>query len=265
MVFGVIQRTVRAALLGGAPVPVGAAPGLALSPLATTPLLWQHGVKVEAASVPASSPDVTAANGESAVATAATPAQTLPVLRVIGQMGSVYVIAESAEGMYLIDQHAAHERVLYEQYCRRRREGTPEVQGLLEPLSLEVSPRQRALLGEQAEALREHGFDIEPFGDGAFVLRSAPQSLGAAGDVREAVRRFLDAMLEEGEGDQRDRVAMSLACHGAIRAGKTLSMEEMRELVRQLEESEVPNTCPHGRPTMVHLSAEALARGFGRR
>ena len=72
-------------------------------------------------------------------------------------------------------------------------------------------------------------------------------------------------MLEEGEGDHRDRVAMSLACHGAIRAGKTLSLEEMRELVRQLEESEAPNTCPHGRPTMIHLSADLLAREFGRR
>jgi len=72
-------------------------------------------------------------------------------------------------------------------------------------------------------------------------------------------------MLGEGEGDRRDRVAMSLACHGAIRAGKTLSLDEMRELVRQLEESEAPNTCPHGRPTMIHLSAETLARQFGRR
>ena len=72
-------------------------------------------------------------------------------------------------------------------------------------------------------------------------------------------------MLEEGEGDRRDRVAMSPACHGAIHAGKTLSLDEMRELVRQLEESGAPNRCPHGRPTMIHLSAETLARQFGRR
>jgi DNA mismatch repair protein MutL len=91
-----------------------------------------------------------------------------------------------------------------------------------------------------------------------------PRAL-AGGDVRQAVHEFLDRMLEEGEGDRRDRVAMSLACHGAIRAGKTLSIEEMRELVRQLEASETPNTCPHGRPTMIHLSADVLAREFGRR
>ena len=91
------------------------------------------------------------------------------MLRVIGQMGGTYVIAEGPDGMYLIDQHAAHERVLYEQFWRRRQEGSPEVQGLLEPLSLDVSPRQRSVIAEQAEALAEHGFDIEPFGESAYV------------------------------------------------------------------------------------------------
>jgi DNA mismatch repair protein MutL len=95
-------------------------------------------------------------------------------------------------------------------------------------------------------------------------MRALPAAL-AASDPRRAVASFLDTMLEEGEGDRRDRVAMSLACHGAIRAGKTLSQEEMRELVDQLERSEAPNTCPHGRPTMIHMSAALLARQFGRR
>ena len=95
-------------------------------------------------------------------------------------------------------------------------------------------------------------------------MRALPASLAGA-DPRQAVASFLDLMLEEGEGDRRDRVAMSLACQGAIRAGKTLSQEEMRELVTQLEASEAPNTCPHGRPTMIHMSADLLARQFGRR
>ena len=131
-------------------------------------------------------------------------------------------------------------------------------------MSLELTPRQRTLIAEQAESLAGHGFDIEPFGGGACVLRALPRSL-ASGDARQAVLQFVDMMFEEGEGDRRDRVAMSLACHGAVRAGKTLSLDEMRELARQLEESEAPNTCPHGRPTMIHLSAETLAREFGRR
>ena len=111
---------------------------------------------------------------------------------------------------------------------------------------------------------------VGPFGDGAYLWRSVPAAL-AGGDLREGLLRFFDVMAEEGDGptgplgERRDRVAMSLACHGAIRAGKTLTPEEMRELVRSLEESEAPHTCPHGRPTMVHVSAEMLARGFGRR
>jgi DNA mismatch repair protein MutL len=266
-VFGAIQRAVRTVLMESAPVPesAAAAPGLGLAAQASTPLLWEHGVRVAAAAAsPAPGGDLNHRDGVDAAA-APTPATALPVLRVIGQMGSIYVIAEGPEGMYLIDQHAAHERVLYERFWRLRQDGSPEAQGLLEPLSLDVSPRQRAVLGQEADVLREHGFDLEPFGQGAYVLRSVPQSLAGSADLRDGVQRFLDMMLEEGEGDRRDRVAMSLACHGAIRAGKTLSLDEMRELVRQLEESEAPNTCPHGRPTMIHLSAETLAREFGRR
>ena len=264
-VFGAVQRAVRIALLAGAPVPAAsaAAPTLVLSAQPTAPLLWEHGVRVATATAPPAVAGGTGPNG-APQAVPATPSQALPVLRVIGQMGGTYIIAEGPDGMYLIDQHAAHERVLYERFWGRRQERTPEVQGLLEPLSLELSPRQRTLIAEQAEPLAAHGFEIEPFGDGACVLRALPRSL-AAGDVRQAVVEFLDLMFEEGEGDRRDRVAMSLACHAAVRAGKTLSLDEMRELARQLEESETPNTCPHGRPTMIHLSAETLAREFGRR
>jgi DNA mismatch repair protein MutL len=272
-VFGAIQRAVRQTLLAGAPVPVPvgvAAPALseqeaALRPVTgQPPLLWEHGVRVEGAPARIDRGPVAPAVEQEPAAAAPTPATALPVLRVMGQMGGTYIIAEGPDGMYLIDQHAAHERVLYEMFWRSRRDGSSEVQGLLEPLSLELSPRHRGLLAEQAEALTEHGFEIEPFGEAAFVLRTVPRAL-AGGDVRQAVHEFLDRMLEEGEGDRRDRVAMSLACHGAIRAGKTLSIEEMRELVRQLEASETPNTCPHGRPTMIHLRADVLAREFGRR
>jgi DNA mismatch repair protein MutL len=261
-VFGAIQRAVRSVLLASAPVPAASAgaPALALSRQSSAPLLWEHGVRVAASPSPVAS---TVPNGGSG-AVAATPSQTLPVLRVIGQMGATYIIAEGPEGMYLIDQHAAHERVLYERFWRKRLHGAPDVQALLEPVSFELSPRQWTFIAEQEEALAGHGFEIEPFGDGACVLRALPRSL-AEGDVRKAVLEFVDTMFEEGEGDRRDRVAMSLACHGAVRAGKTLTIEEMRELARQLEESETPNTCPHGRPTMIHLSAETLAREFGRR
>ena len=263
-VFGAVQRAVRAALLETAPVAVATAAPSAptapfdLSPQPSSTPLWEHARALERRQVEAGPAEPLAATGVS------TPAETLPALRVIGQFGSTYVIAEGPDGMYLIDQHAAHERVLYERFCRQRLERAPEVQALLEPLALELSPPRRALLAEQEELLREHGFAVEPFGEEAYLLRALPASL-AGSDPRQAVGSFLDLMLEEGEGDRRDRVAMSLACHGAIRAGKTLSQEEMRELVVQLEGSEAPNSCPHGRPTMIHMSAELLARQFGRR
>jgi DNA mismatch repair protein MutL len=270
-VFGAVQKAVRAALVAGSPVPAGvgvAAPSgagyLALGSAAWTPPLWEAGIRREREGERDGGNDGAPVAAELRAEAGATPAVTLPMLRVIGQFGSIYIIAEGPEGMYLIDQHAAHERVLYEQFYARRRAGKPQVQGLLEPLTLDLPPRQRAVLVAEAPVLAEHGFEIEPFGDSAFIVRSVPQGLGGA-SLRDNIGRFLDTLLEEGGGDRGDRVAMSMACHGAIRAGKTLTLEEMRELIRQLEETEAPHTCPHGRPTMVHMSGEMLARGFGRR
>ncbi len=274
--FSAVQRAVRAAIAGSAPVPSGVAAGIRLGRTALdlaapawSPPLWEHARRLEGRATshgPASAPSSGQLDPE-AGATTATPAQALPVLRVIGQLGGTYIIAEGPDGMYLIDQHAAHERVLYERFWQQRQRRQPQVQGLLEPLTIDLSARQRAVLTEQGEALRGHGFDIEPFGDGACLVRSVPEPLAlpGQGDVREAIGRFLDLLLEDEEGDHRDRVAMSLACHGAIRAGKVLSADEMRELARQLEATESPHTCPHGRPTMIHMAAELLARQFGRR
>jgi DNA mismatch repair protein MutL len=256
--FGAVQRAVRGALLESAPVPVAAPGAQGAAPLQlqpTTVPLWEHARSLERREAGVALEETTAA---------ATPAAALPALRVIGQFGGTYVIGEGPDGMYMIDQHAAHERVLYERFVRQRLERRPDAQALLEPVTLELSPPQRALLAEQEELLREHGFQVEPFGEGSYLVRALPAALGTS-DPRQAVASFLDLMQEEGEGDRRDRVAMSLACHGAIRAGKTLSQEEMRELVSLLEASEAPHTCPHGRPTMLHMSADTLARQFGRR
>lgn len=263
-VFTAVQRAVRAALVEAAPVPhvvsAGGRPALVLESQPGTSSLWQSAMR------PAGRAALRAraAVGPEGADAAVTPADALPVLRVIGQFGAIYIVAEGPDGIYLIDQHAAHERVLYEKFWQDRQRRQPEVQGLLEPLALDLSPAQRVAFDQEAGALREHGFEVEPFGDGAYILRAVPRALDG-GDVRRAVMEFFDHLTDEVEGDRRDRVAMSLACHAAVRAGKTLSMEEMRDLVRQLEQTETPHTCPHGRPTMVHMSAEALAREFGRR
>jgi DNA mismatch repair protein MutL len=269
-VYGLLQKRVRSALVTSSPVPtMSGVPGLALSPGVTAPPLWEHALRVErraGAAGLATRPSESREDREEGAPAgpAGTPRQTLPALRVIGQFGNIYVIAEGPDGIFLIDQHAAHERVLYDRFCRERLERRPEAQRLLEAVVVDLTPGQRAAVGGNEQTLLEHGFEIEEFDDGSYAVRSLPAAL-AFGDVRENVRRFLDGLIEEPEGDRRDRVAMSLACHGAIRAGKQLAMEEMRDLVRQLEETDSPHTCPHGRPTMIHMGVDALAREFGRR
>jgi DNA mismatch repair protein MutL len=202
--------------------------------------------------------------GESEPQEAAPLLPHLPLLRAVGQVGATYIVAEGPEGMYLIDQHAAHERILYERLLSKPA-GQTEVQGFLQPVPVELAPHQEQALRAAAEALAEQGFSLEPFGDRTYLLRAAP-SLLAGQDAGRALVELLDTLSrEEGPASPRERVAASLACHAAIRAGQTLSQEELRELVRQLEETQAAGTCPHGRPTMIHLSAEALAKEFKRR
>jgi DNA mismatch repair protein MutL len=180
----------------------------------------------------------------------------------------MYVVAEGPEGMYLIDQHAAHERVLYERFLADARVAKPDVQPLLEPMAVELSAPHRALLGEHAEAFERLGFEIEHFGDAAYVVRAVPSSI-AGDDVARHIVELLDRMgrdeLPDADRDPSHRVAASLACHAAVRAGMAMSVDEQRELLRQLETAESPRTCPHGRPTMVHLTADAIAREFRRK
>jgi DNA mismatch repair protein MutL len=139
------------------------------------------------------------------------------------------------------------------------------VQPLLEPLTVELSARQQALLAAHAEALRDLGFELDHFGDAAHVVRAVPPSM-AGGDVAAAIVELLDR-IERGEAasDPSHRAAASLACHAAVRAGMGMSAEEQRELLRLLETCATPRTCPHGRPTMVHLAADAIAREFRRK
>ena len=188
----------------------------------------------------------------------------LPILRMLGQLANTYIIAEGPEGMYLIDQHTAHERVLFERLQREWSQKRVEVQGLLEPLVVSLTPRQEELWREHQEALAELGFDLEPFGEHTFLLRSVPALIKDS--TPAALTSLLDALDEEGSrGDWRQTMIISLACHSAVRAGQTLTEEEMRQLLQQLEGSTSPRTCPHGRPTMIHLSAAQLEREFGRR
>jgi len=192
-----------------------------------------------------------------------TPAVSLPVLRVLGQLSSSYVIAEGPDGLYLIDQHAAHERILFERIKQQRSHQEVEVQGLLEPVTFEVNPRQDEALKAHYENLAEFGFSIEPFGDRTYLVRTVPVLLHQK-DWVGVVRELLDSLSSGDEGDWVEKIAISIACHSAVRAGQELTDDEMRQLIRQLEQVAVPHTCPHGRPIMIRLSSEQLRREFGR-
>jgi DNA mismatch repair protein MutL len=181
-------------------------------------------------------------------------------------MAGTYILAEGPDGLYLIDQHAAHERILYEQLAAERERLAIRTQVLLEPLIVELTPQQQALLGERLEELRAWGFELEPFGERAYRVRSVPAIL-TRGDVRDRVAALVE---EWSEGLRRgssweEQLLITIACHSAVRAGQSLSPEEMRELVQLLEQTRLPRTCPHGRPTMILLTQQQLEREFGRR
>lgn len=191
--------------------------------------------------------------------------RALPVLRVLGQVQNTYIVAEGPDGVYLIDQHAAHERVVFERVMAEAVASKPLVQSLLEPSLVELDPAQRELVESHGEAVASLGFAMDPFGGGAFLLRGVPGLLGG-GDPATTLLEVLDLMAEGGGFESwEERAAYSIACHAAIRAGKTMAHDEMTELTRQLERCDQPNTCPHGRPTMIHLSTSHLEREFGRR
>jgi len=188
----------------------------------------------------------------------------LPFLRVLGQLANTYIIAEGPDGLYLIDQHAAHERVLFEKILAQQAQGAVEIQALLEPLTVELSARQEELLQAKREMLAQFGFTIEPFGGRTYLVRAVPAMLTGQA-IEEMLKETLDSPENEATPTKgEEKVAISLACHSAVRAGQTIDPEEMRELVKQLERTNSPHTCPHGRPTMVHLSSGRLEKEFGR-
>ena len=193
------------------------------------------------------------------------PHRALPALRVLGQIRTTYIAAEGPDGMYLIDQHAAHERVLFEQIKADPRENRSTTQGLIEPSTVELTPEQIEIVESHSEDVEKLGFEIAGFGGRTFMIRGVPLLLRSE-DPGEALRDVLDLMAEGGGYESwEERAAYSLACHGAIRAGKVLTSQETSELVRKLELCSQPHTCPHGRPTMIHLSAARLEEEFGRR
>ena len=274
-VFGAVQRAVRRTLTLHAPIPevsergasavvpsAGGAVGGTPSPSAfwpSRPFQGAGGVGANAAMIDPNLP-----HPAERPPSAPTPKAALSILRVLGQVGATYIVAEGPDGMYLIDQHAAHERVLYERVQARAARGEADSQSLLEPVVAELDAAQMETIAERADILASLGFVLEPFGGDAMIVRAVPSAL-AESDQSRTLIDVLDLMETGGEvGTWEDRAAASIACHAAVRAGKTLSADEMQELARQLETCAHPHACPHGRPTMIHMSAGQLEREFHR-
>jgi DNA mismatch repair protein MutL len=195
------------------------------------------------------------------------PAGTVPLLRVIGQVGATYLVAEGPDGLYLIDQHAAHERVLFERLTDARSSGALQVQAVMDLDPIQLSRSEAAQLEALAGAMATIGLAVEPFGGDSVRVRSLPALLVDL-DPAEAVHTALGDFEEDEsplEGEVEARLAARVCKRAAIRAGQVLSLAEQEGLVRQLEACRSPRTCPHGRPTMIHISVQALERQFGRR
>ena len=263
-VFSLTQRAVRAALVANSPVPSLAAPSNGFSSFGNFPSSSRaSGVVFPASSGGgAKAPDIAGASGAEALSLLGRPAVPL---RVVGQLKMTYIVAEGPEGMYLVDQHAAHERVVFDRLLKRREEMVPASQPLLSPVSVELTPSHATALQENLEAIATYGFQLEPFGERTYLLRAVPSIL-APDEPGKALIDILDLATLEGLTRQKEDVmAASIACHAAIRAGQSLTEPEMSALLEQLERTPNPHTCPHGRPTMVHFSSYHVEREFGRR
>lgn len=190
---------------------------------------------------------------------------TLPALRVLGQVANTYVIAEGPDGLYIIDQHAAHERVRFDKILEQWAKHKVEVQGLLQPITIELNPKEEEIWRGNEEILLRFGFYVESFGDRNYLLRAMPVLI-ANENIRNVLADLFDTLSHRDDSmPWEEKIAQSLSCHGAIRAGQQLSNEEMRELISQLEQSKQPRSCPHGRPTVIHMSLFQFEKEFGRR
>ena len=273
-VFSAVQRAVRAAITGNAPIPsIGvnqppAPQDWQRQTFPSSPAQSQWAMNAYRPAL-AGSGDVPTSPTESPLSNYQPPITNvqIPMLRVLGQIASTYIIAEGPDGLYLIDQHAAHERVLYEQLTAERSGATIAVQELLDPAPLQLTPAQSAALDANRTLLASVGFNVEPFGNQTILLRTVPAVLKAS-DPRAALVAIVDEMEQGEEPLERsaDARLITSVCKGiAVKGGQVLSLEEMRELVRRLEQTTAPRTCPHGRPTMIQLNVSQLEREFGRK
>jgi DNA mismatch repair protein MutL len=277
-VFSFVQRSVRKALLAYTPVP------------AVSPQLW--GSRTQTDELPsrqvgidwsvAHDSELTIDDGPSTMENPSQPVESdrpssavngqssfagVPLLRLIGQIGATYLVAEGPDGLYLIDQHAAHERVLFEKLMAQHENKSIPSQALLAPEIVTLPPQSAKVLTDQLPFLNHFGFEVEEFGTNTFQVRAMP-ILFAGGSPAMALKALVEDFEEDESPLQAEveaRLAARVCKRLAVKAGQVLTSEEQKSLLIDLENCQSPRTCPHGRPTMIHLSVDTLERQFGRK
>ncbi len=271
-IFGMLQRAVERALLVQQGIPDA---GLQGEALAATQITFPSLLSPEGqAELPLDAPLIDFSTGPHSRLNSGLSGQPLegigqlPALHIIGQVGSMYIVAESQTGMVLIDQHAAHERVLYEDWLHKARSGSEEMvaQQLLTALPLHTGQELAGRVAQNLKLLRQLGFEIEEFGSESFLVRAIPSFLthrqpeALLGDLLHAFGEHRNLGVEELE----NQLVKVICKRAAIKAGQVLSFSEMEALLVGLGGCQAPLTCPHGRPTLIQFTSHSLEKAFGR-
>jgi DNA mismatch repair protein MutL len=190
--------------------------------------------------------------------------ESLENLKIIGQVSKMYILAEKGEDLVIIDQHAAHERILYEQVLRIKKS---RVQELITPVTIDLTPKEKVLMEEYIPYLEEYGFGISEFGDNTYVVTFVPDVFGRL-ESPEVVHDVVSDLLVSGKVKKEtgisEKICKTLACRAAIKGGAACNLRQMEELIEQLKKAENPYSCPHGRPTVITLTKYELDRMFAR-
>ena len=191
----------------------------------------------------------------------------LSTLRPLGQIRDSFILAVNPQGLWIVDQHVAHERVLFEKVLKQRAEKAVETQRLLLPLILELTPTQQAIFAGIQQELEKNGFEAEPFGTRTIAVKTAPHGIPAA-EVEQMMYELIEQVEQEEQALNMEkvstRIAASIACHAAIKVNMPLEQTKMEWLLRELSKTEYPMSCPHGRPVVLRYSVKDIQKAFKR-
>ncbi|MAE50789.1 MAG: DNA mismatch repair endonuclease MutL [Micavibrio sp.] len=196
-------------------------------------------------------------------------AESYPLGAARAQIHENYIIAQTAEGMVIVDQHAAHERLVYERFKGQMAENGVEKQGLLTPEIIEMDEGSITNILEHQSVFAKLGLELEPFGQGALSVQTIPSLLGPKADIQGLIHDIADDIAEHGNADMLEEklneILSTMACHGSVRSGRRMNAEEMNALLRDMEKTPLSGQCNHGRPTYITLSLKEIEKLFGRR